>query len=104
MSVVHSYDQQTKFNYFVDQDSWVSIKVLPPGISDPNSTEAVTVKASTLVAKDQLDTVTWTGYLPTDTNDITWGGVDGFWTVILRAQSVATGGVRTLRGSLYLAH
>jgi parallel beta-helix repeat protein len=102
-SVIHSYDQQSTFTYYVDQDSYVTIKLLPPGISDPMSSEAVVVKASSLVAMDQLDTVIWNGYLPADTNNFVWS-TEGHWTVIMQAQSVATGGVRTLRGSLYLAH
>jgi hypothetical protein len=45
-----SYGQFTRFLYNVDQDCRVTVKILPPGISDPSSTEAI------VLVDDELQT------------------------------------------------
>jgi parallel beta-helix repeat protein len=102
----HSYDQISKITYRVDQDSYVTVKLLPPGISDPASPQAIVLENNVLQNALSGGTpanheVEWKGYDPLDTNDILVSG-EGVYTFTIQATG-ATSGITTLyRGALQL--
>ena len=111
--VTHSYDEQTQIRFLLDQDSIVSVKLLPPGISDPNDPSAqVLINAVTLLAESapsvpQIHTATWKGYddsVPVpDTNNILVE-TEGTYTFTIEATSVVTSLTSLYRGAVTLYH
>jgi parallel beta-helix repeat protein len=104
--VSHSYDQVSKITYRVDHDSYVTVKLLPPGISDPASSQAIVLVNNVLqnaqAAGSPADhVVEWLGYDPVDTNDILVSN-EGVYTFTIQATSVATGATTLYRGALQL--
>jgi parallel beta-helix repeat protein len=102
----HSYDQISRFTYRIDHDSYVTVKLLPPGISDPASPQAIVlvnnVLQNALSGGSPVDhTVEWRGYDTGDTNDILVTS-EGTYSFIIQATSAATGSSATYRGSLQL--
>jgi len=111
--VTHSYEEQTRIRFQLDQDSVVSVKLLPPGISDTNDPSAqILVNAATLLAETspgvtQIHTATWKGYddsVPVpDTNNILVA-TEGTYTFTIEATSVVTGLTSLYRGAVTLYH
>jgi len=111
--VTHSYEEQTQIRFQLDQDSVVNVKLLPPGVSDPNDPSAqVLVNAAMLLAESspgvpQIHTATWKGYddsVPVpDTNNILVA-TEGTYTFTIEATSVVTGLTSLYRGAVTLYH
>ena len=104
--VTHSYEQISSITYRVDQDSYVTVKLLPPGISDSASPQAIVLVNNEL--KNALNggspmdhAAEWTGYDPMDTNDILVSG-EGTYTFAIQATSAVTGATSLYRGALQL--
>jgi hypothetical protein len=102
----HSFDQISRITYRVDQDSYVTVKLLPPGISDPASPQAIVLENNVL--KSALSggspanhEVEWRGYDPGDTNDILVSG-EGVYTFTIQATGAVSGQTALYRGALQL--
>ena len=103
----HSYDQLTKIAYHVDQDSYVTFKLLPPEVGDPSHVDAITLVDNEFhVAKNgtgeaQVHEVEWKGYDSSDSNRILVSeeGVFSFW---IEATSTITGASTAYYGSVQL--
>ncbi len=101
--IIHSYDQFTNITYRIDQDSSVTFKLLPPGISDPADPAAIVLLADQAQsAKDGLGepldhVVEWLGYDLADTNNIQVAE-EGAYTFSIEATSVASGQSSLYRG------
>lgn len=104
--VSHSYDQATRFGYRLDQASFVTIKLLPPGINDPASPGAVVLKNNVLVpASIDGDAgnnwVEWSGFDTNDSNK-TLTSTEGTYTLYIEATSQLTGYTGKYRGALQI--
>ena len=69
--VYHSYDQFTRITYELDREATVGVKLLSPGILDPNDPTAIVLQAPVLQATGE-HTVTWgviKGYLEAGVRD-----------------------------------
>jgi parallel beta-helix repeat protein len=115
--VMHSYNQISQIAYQVDQDSTVTVKLLPPCLStnttcstDFNDAEAVVIVNNVAVSAETLgvpDTHTfeWRGYdvnaSTVDSNNILVDE-DGTYTYMIQATSVASGLSTLYRGSLQI--
>ena len=107
--ITHSYEQVSKITYQIDQDSYVTVKLLPPGISDPAHPSAVTIIDNQLQqavdgSSQPINHVAeWRGYdftAPTpDTNNILFGE-EGAFTFTIEAKSVASDLSTLYRGVL----
>ena len=105
--VMHSYDQISRFTYRIDQDSYVTLKILPPGITNIDDEDAVTVFDNVLQAandsngnpKDYL--IDWRGYNETDINNIMIAS-EGVHTFVIMATSHKTGFSSIYRGAIQL--
>jgi parallel beta-helix repeat protein len=102
----HSYDQVSKITYRVSQDSYVTVKLLPPGVSDPASPQAILLENGVL--KNALSggtpadhVVEWKGYDPSDTNDILVSN-EGVYTFTIEATGATSGITSLYRGALQL--
>jgi hypothetical protein len=104
--ITHSYDQIARISYRVNQDSYVTVKLLPPGIADPASSQAI------VLVNNELDTalngsqpvdhtIEWRGYDPNHTNSITVA-TEGTYTFAIQATGVQTGQQSLYRGALQL--
>jgi len=104
--ITHSYEHISRITYRVNQDSYVTVKLLPPGIADPASTQAIvlvnnelqTALNGTLPADH---TVEWRGYDAAHTNSILVS-TEGAYTFAIQATSVQTGQQTLYRGALQL--
>lgn len=105
--VVHSYEQVARITYLLDQDSTVTVKLLPPDVGDFDSTDAILLLDSQAQAAKDTDgepvphTVEWRGYHSADSNDILVAA-DGVWTFAIQATGTATGRSTLYRGVLQL--
>lgn len=111
--VTHSYEEQTQIRFQLDQDSVVTVKLLPPGIYDPDDPSARTlIDAATLLAESSpgvpdTHTAIWKGYddsvaVP-DTNNILFA-TEGTYTFTIEATGVITGSTTLYRGAVTLYH
>lgn len=104
--VVHSYEQISQISYRLDQDSYVTVKLLPPGISDLASPEAIVltnaVLQTALSGGQPVDhQIEWKGYDELDTNDILVSG-EGSYTFAIEATGAVSGATTVYRGVLQL--
>lgn len=105
--VRHSYEQIANFVFRVDQNSYVTAKLLPPGVSDLSSPEAIVLLNNQLrEAADGCGTpydhsLEWRGYDIADTNNISVSA-EGTWTIALQTTGVTTGVTTLYRGALQL--
>jgi hypothetical protein len=102
----HSYDQISKITYRVDQDSYVTVKLLPPGISDPASPQAIVLKSNVLESAQSAGSpadhvVEWTGYDVADANNILVSA-EGVYTFTIQATGATSGATALYRGALQL--
>jgi parallel beta-helix repeat protein len=102
----HSFDQVSKITYRVDQDSYVTVKLLPPGISDPASPQAIVLVNNVLQSalsggSPANHEVEWLGYDPGDANDILVSG-EGVYTFMIQATGAVSGITALYRGALQL--
>ena len=102
----HSYDQIGRFTYRLSLDSIVTVKLLPPGVTDFNSPSAIVVtNAATQPALSGGTPVDysfeWKGYDSIDTNNILVSA-EGSYTVAIQATSTLTGRTTLYRGVLQL--
>lgn len=104
--IAHSYEQISKITYRIDQDAYVTVKLLPPGVSDPNDPAAIALVTNEFQAAlsggqpaDHI--VEWKGYQTTDTNNIAVSA-EGAYTFAIIAVSAATQVSTTYRGALQL--
>ena len=100
----HSYEQFSKIAYQLDQDAVVTIKLLPPGVSDPSDPMAIAIVTNELEpAEDQGVPITytheWLGYAAGDTNAISVAE-EGSYTFTIEATSQATSRTSLYRGVL----
>jgi hypothetical protein len=104
--ITHSYEQIAQITYRVSQDSYVTVKLLPPGVADPASPQAVVLVSNELDAalngsQPANHTVEWRGYDPNHTNNILVSA-EGAYTFAIQARSVQTGQQALYRGVLQL--
>ena len=99
--VSHSYGQFSQIAYQLDQDAYVSVKLLPPGVGDPNDPSAIDLVAHQLQSAAQVQVVDWSGHDPVDTNNILVSQ-EGQYTFSIEATSAATGLTTRYRGALKL--
>ena len=104
--VMHTYNQTSQIVYRIDQDAYVTVKLLPPGITDLNSAQAIKVVDNVLtsavtggVPADHV--VDWYGYNPVDRNNILVSD-EGPYTFVIQATGQLTGITTTYRGVLQL--
>jgi len=104
--VVHSYDQIGRFTYRVSLDSNVTVKLLPPGVTNFADSSAITLVNNVFqtalsggVPADYM--VEWTGNDGIDTNNILVSA-EGTYTIAIQATSSATGQTSLYRGALQL--
>ncbi len=102
----HSYDQIGRFTYRLSLDSIVTVKLLPPGVTDFNDPSAVVVtNAATQPALSgglPVDyAFEWKGHDGIDTNNILVSA-EGSYTVAIQATSTLTGRTTLYRGVLQL--
>ena len=107
--VTHSYDQFSQIAYRIDQDAYITVRMLPPGVNDVNSAEAITVVDNVLTSaldagnQPQDHIVEWTGYDAADTNNILVSD-EGDYTFVILATGEQTGVTSTYRGIVQLYH
>jgi parallel beta-helix repeat protein len=104
--ITHSYEQFSKVTYRIDQDAYVTVKLLPPGVSDPASPAAIVLTSNELrQAQSGGQPVNhefeWKGYEALDTNDILVSA-EGSYTFAIQATSVGSGATALYRGVLQL--
>ena len=105
--IVHSYEEISTFVYRVDLDSYVTVKLLPPGIYDPgNSAAVVLVNNELQLARDAggqpIDhAVEWRGYDLGNTNHIA-SADEGVFTFSIEARSQLTNLPTLYRGVLQI--
>ncbi len=109
--IQHSYDQVSKVSFYVDQDSMVEVKLLPPGIYDPTDSSAKILMSNQPLSAESapgvplLHSFIWRGYddsvATPDTNNILVSQ-EGLYTFTITATSNATGLSTLHRGSLNL--
>jgi flagellar hook assembly protein FlgD len=104
--ITHSYEQISKITYRIDQDSYVTVKLLPPGISDPSDPQAVVLVSNEMQAASSGGqpadhVIEWKGYQTTDTNNIAVSA-EGAYTFAITAVGVSSQVSTTYRGALQL--
>jgi hypothetical protein len=104
--IAHSYEQISNITYRLDQDAYVTVKLLPPGISDPANPAAIVLTDNELQAARSGTTpvdhsIQWKGYDDLDTNDILVSD-EGPYTFSIQATATATGATTLYRGILQL--
>jgi hypothetical protein len=104
--ITHSYEQIARITYLVSQDSYVTVKLLPPGVADPASPQAVVLVSNELDTalngtQPAPHTVEWRGYDAAHTNNILVSA-EGAYTFAIQATSVQTGQQALYRGVLQL--
>ena len=104
--IAHSYEQISRISYRVDQDSYVTVKLLPPGVSDPSSPQAIVLTDTVLQPASSGGApadyqVEWRGYEELDSNDILVSD-EGSYTFAITATSAVSGATTVYRGVLQL--
>jgi hypothetical protein len=99
----HSYDQISQITYRLDPDSYVTVKLLPPGISDPASPQAIVLKNNVLESGGPTvdHTLEWKGYDSADPNNILVSS-EGVYTFTIQATGAVSGASSLYRGALQL--
>jgi hypothetical protein len=98
--VYHSYDQFSKLTYDLDRAATVTVKLLPPGIADPNHASAITLVSAQSQAAGE-HTVAWYGHDGVDTNAIQ-AAAEGVYVFVVQATGTSTGKTSTTRAALLL--
>ncbi len=101
--VQHSYEEFSQIKFQVDQNSTVTAKLLPPGVNDPNATNAIMLIDGQPLVANTIETIIWKGYLDNDTNNILIDE-EGLYTFTIEATSDVTGFTTLYRGALTLQH
>jgi len=106
--IEHTYEQISQIIFNIDQDAYITAKLLPPGITDVNSTQAFAVIDNVLKSAESGGLpighiIEWTGYEASDTNNILISD-EGAYTFIIQATGSQTGFMSTYRGSINLYH
>ncbi|MCP4081933.1 MAG: hypothetical protein GY743_16995, partial [Planctomycetaceae bacterium] len=98
--ISHSYDQISRISYELDQDSYITFKVLPYGVYNETDNKAVTLIDNVRTGAN-VHTVQWNGYADNDPAAVLVSseGVGMFW---IEAVSVASGKSTVYRGSLQM--
>jgi hypothetical protein len=103
--ITHSYEQFTRFAYRIDMDSYVTVKLLPPGIYDPANSQAIILVDNALkqardAGSQPIDHwVEWRGYAASSTNDILTKD-EGSFTLSIEARSQLTNVTTLYRAAL----
>lgn len=101
----HSYEQISHIRYRIDMDAYVTAKILPPGIYDPDHADAITIAGRALQQGFDADgnpidhEIEWKGYNDATPNEILTAP-DGPYTFVLEAESQVTGHSDVYRGVL----
>ncbi len=98
--VVHSYGQLARIAYHLDQSSLVTVKLLPPGVADPNHSSAIPVLVNSAQTPGDYS-VEWTGGTASDVNFIR-SAEEGAFTFAIQAVSQSSGRSSLYRGVLQL--
>jgi len=109
----HSFDEYTQIKFQVDQNSMVTAKLLPPGITNPDSAAAIPLINNQLLNAEvspgvpEIHTLIWKGYddsiaIP-DTNSIQTDE-EGVYTFMIQATGIVTGKSALYRGAISLYH
>lgn len=98
--VYHSYDQLTKLTYEIDRQATVTVKLLPPGVVDPNAPTAIALLSAQSQSAGE-HSVTWRGHDGVDTNAIL-ASAEGPYVFLIQATGASTGKTSTYRGVLTL--
>ncbi len=105
--VTHSYEQLSRMAFRVDVDAYVTVKLLPPGIVDPSSSQAIVVMPEQLLsAVDGQGApvnhqVEWRGNEATDPNRMRTTA-EGAYTFTIQARSPITNRTTLYRGVLQI--
>jgi hypothetical protein len=103
--IVQSYEQFTRFAYRIDMDSYVTVKLLPPGIYDPANSQAMTLVDNELrqardAGSQPIDHwVEWRGYSSVSPNNVGTQH-EGNFTVTIQARSQASNVTTLYRAAL----
>ncbi len=102
--IVHSFEQFSVIDYAITQDSYVTVKILPPGVYDPEDNRAIVVTDSELlIAKNDdvynIHSASWQAYSDADTNNIDLSE-EGVYTYTIEVSAIASGQTALRRGSL----
>jgi len=117
--IKHSYDQVSSIAFTVSEDSYVTVELMKPCLSNSEtcSTDPAVASVKTIIDNELLvgddgspatiHTFEWRGYdfsiVNADTNNILTDE-EGFYTFLITATGVATELETTYRGSLLLYH
>ena len=102
--VYMSYGHITRFQYELDREARVSIKMLPPGVNNPDSPLAITVQTDQLQSAGSQE-VEWTGITDADASQKTRViGDEGVYSFVITARSVDTGDAEQVRGLVSVRH
>ncbi|MCO6411406.1 MAG: right-handed parallel beta-helix repeat-containing protein [Thiogranum sp.] len=93
-----SYGQLVKVHYHIDRDAQVTIKLLPPGVTDFDDASAVLVKNESQAAQDH--TVEWQGLVPAGDGRDRSLPADGVYTLAIEAVAGDTGASTLYRAVL----
>jgi hypothetical protein len=106
--VVQSYEQISRLAFRVDLDSYVVVKLLPPGIVDPASSQAMVLMAEQLLLAEQPNGspadhfIEWQPHGATDSNRMKLLQ-EGAYTFTIEARSAASNQSSIYRGVLNVA-
>jgi len=105
--MVHSYDQLSTITYRVNIDSFVTVTLLPPGVTDVTDPSAIRITDNRLLQAELADgtpidqAFTWDGLDDADRNNVLVSE-EGSYTFVIQAASQETGFSSTYRGALQL--
>jgi hypothetical protein len=105
--ITHSYEQVSRFAFRIDLDAYVTVRLLPPGVNDPQSPQAITVlpeqllSAQTAQGTPQDHVVEWRGNQAGDPNLLKTSD-EGAYTFAIQARSPVTNRTSLYRGVLQI--
>lgn len=104
--ITHSYEHISRIAFRLDMNSFVTAKLLPPGVYDPSDPRALTMIQHELrQAQDEsgqlIDhVIEWRGYEPQDPNKLLTGQEEGPYTFTIEAEGEVSGVTTLYRGVL----
>jgi hypothetical protein len=100
-----TWEQVTRIGFQVDQDAQVTVKILPPGVTDPAQAIATLADGVAMLA-DTVQEFEWRAHDPVDTNLLQADHLDGtgIYTFYIEAVGDVTGFTTTYRGAIQVIH
>ena len=104
--ITHSYEEISTLVYRIDQESYVTVKLLPPGIYDPANPAAIVLvdnehQRPTIAGQPLDHVVEWRGYDLTHTNHVATAD-EGVFTFTIEARNAGSDLTTLYRGVLQL--